>query len=121
MPDNEVLVCATCHALIHQGLLSVSGRAGSLPGEGLTWSTRASSLDLRVRARREGRLRRRPQALRVASKPVESQRDAELVAALTRLQFSENEARKRLSKARERLAGGDSLEEHDLLREALRA
>jgi 5-methylcytosine-specific restriction endonuclease McrA len=31
---NEVAVCATCHALVHAGLLRVSGVAG----EGLTWA-----------------------------------------------------------------------------------
>ncbi|ANM30479.1 hypothetical protein ABI59_14220 [Acidobacteria bacterium Mor1] len=35
---NEVAVCATCHAMIHAGLLSVEGSASGPSGEGLVWA-----------------------------------------------------------------------------------
>lgn len=43
--SNEVAVCDRCHALIHAGLLEVTGR----PGEGLTWTPRPSATKTRVR------------------------------------------------------------------------
>ena len=36
--QNEVAVCATCHAMIHAGLLSVEGSASGPSGAGLVWS-----------------------------------------------------------------------------------
>ncbi len=35
---NEVAVCATCHALIHAGLLEVKGRVEGPAGAGLQWT-----------------------------------------------------------------------------------
>ncbi|MCI0670846.1 MAG: HNH endonuclease, partial [Myxococcaceae bacterium] len=44
VPENEAATCSTCHALIHAGLLSVTGTAG----EGLRWRARAEESDVRV-------------------------------------------------------------------------
>jgi hypothetical protein len=38
---NEIALCSTCHALVHAGLLKVTGR----PGEALEWTTAGSALD----------------------------------------------------------------------------
>jgi hypothetical protein len=40
VPGNEISLCTTCHALVHAGLLTVTGR----PGETLEWSTAAATL-----------------------------------------------------------------------------
>jgi hypothetical protein len=43
--SNEVTVCERCHALIHAGLLEVTGH----PGEGLTWTPRPMAPGAKVR------------------------------------------------------------------------
>jgi hypothetical protein len=41
--DNEAAVCTCCHALIHAGLLEVTGT----PWDGLRWTPRSAGLDVR--------------------------------------------------------------------------
>jgi hypothetical protein len=41
---NEIALCSTCHALVHAGLLKVTGR----PGQALDWTTAGDTLDRRV-------------------------------------------------------------------------
>jgi hypothetical protein len=43
--SNEVTVCDQCHALVHAGLLEVTGH----PGEGLTWTPRPMAPGAKVR------------------------------------------------------------------------
>jgi 5-methylcytosine-specific restriction endonuclease McrA len=49
---NEVALCTTCHALVHAGLLEVTGR----PGEDLRWKAVATTFDRDLPARTAGAL-----------------------------------------------------------------
>ena len=57
IPENLTSVCSRCHALIHQGALTVIGRAIAY-GEGLVWTTHGDTLlaDLRATAKKADNL-----------------------------------------------------------------
>jgi len=57
IPENLTSVCGRCHALIHQGALTVIGRAIAY-GEGLVWTTHGDTLlaDLRATAKKADNL-----------------------------------------------------------------
>ena len=126
---NEAAVCAMCHALIHEGLLQVTGD----PTTGLTWTPR--SRQPRVDVRHEARLRAATvYSLAPASSAsssaesrgqLESARadsggdteDRDLASGLVSLGFTPPEARRRIEFARERV--GATASEEEVLRVAL--
>ena len=97
--ENLVTVCATCHALIHAGLLTVSGRSGDL-----RWQARADQL-MRKGLRKEGLVADSLPAFRIDSTAVEN---------------GSEEAATRVRRAAKQLQGGSCTLE-DRIRTALSA
>jgi len=114
-PANEVAVCTRCHALLHAGLLRVSGDMDT----GLSWQPRSERI-----AVDSG-----PDAAALMEIPMVKQSavtdtaDIKTVSgALERLGFSRREARARVERAWSEVAkDGQALEENVLLTQALRA
>jgi HNH endonuclease len=128
--SNEVAVCVRCHALIHEGLLTVTVD----PDGTLRWVAKADALDFALEkdvlssalsriaaAFTYLKAPARPTKDKVTSPP-EALADLEvLVGGLERLGFSRREARERLLEAHGRLSeGGKTPTEEEVVREALR-
>ena len=117
---NETAVCATCHALIHEGLLAVTGNAVS----GLEWTPRKPRprVDISHEARKLDatiiQFHPSPDSTRVESTAYEGL-DA-LVRGLTRLGYERAEAREKLEKAiAELIEEGAELVDERILQQAL--
>ena len=114
-PTNEVAVCTRCHALLHAGLLRVSGDMDT----GLKWKPRSQSI-----AVDSG-----PDAAALMEIPMVTvsasadSADIESVSgALEHLGYTRREARARVEQAWSRIAkDSQTLDEEALLSEALRA
>jgi hypothetical protein len=126
---NEVLICSTCHALVHQGLLRLEGN----PLDGLSFVPRgpgepsASMKDFECKleelaAREEIAYRERAggsgfpgeESIIIDSSP----RLWDLADALRSLGYSREESGRRVARARETL--GESASEEEILAAALR-
>ncbi len=113
-PVNEVAVCTRCHALLHAGLLEVTGDMDT----GLNWKSRSERIAVDSV----------PDAAALMEIPVVTVSacadtpDIETVSsALKRLGFSSREARARVERAWSEVAkDGQALEEEALLAQALR-
>jgi len=111
---NEVAVCTRCHALLHAGLLEVTGDMDT----GLNWKSRSERIAVDSV----------PDAAALMEIPVVTVSacadtpDIETVSsALKRLGFSSREARARVERAWSEVAkDGQALEEEALLAQALR-
>jgi hypothetical protein len=126
--ENIVATCRRCHAMIHAGLLRVSGR----PGEDLLWSTRCEQLERQVR-RTKRRASRLP-VLRLesahadctlaASSAGSARADSPgcdlsaIAAGLVKLGFTSQESRARVERAMD-LIGESERSEENLLKAAL--
>ncbi len=123
---NEVLVCSTCHALLHAGLLRVQGS----PSGGLAWTVpaREKSEDFWKRMKE---LNATPDAQVLGSSPSESmamdfsvngfERFQLLVAALRSLGFSAAQAKRRLERVWESFGASVSeTADEDIVKRALR-
>jgi len=128
IPANEVAVCTTCHALIHAGLLEVSGD----PFSRLSWQPRSKSLvlDSGDDAAALGEIPMVQVESAVADSSASATADStrgdsdeleSLAGALVRLGLTRKEACARLKWAHEELrrAGGDASDEQQLLQRAL--
>jgi hypothetical protein len=129
IPANEVAVCTTCHALIHAGLLDVSGD----PFSRLSWRPRSRNLALDS-GDDSAALGEIPM-VHVESATADSSASAtadcvsddpdeieNLAGALARLGLTRKEARARLEMAHEELTkndGGAAIDEEQLLQRAL--
>ncbi len=115
LPANEVAVCTRCHALLHAGLLEVSGNMET----GLNWRPRSERISVDSG----------PDAAALMEIPVvkasaiADTADIETVSgALESLGFSRREACARVEQAWNEVAkDGQALEEEELLAQALRA
>jgi hypothetical protein len=128
--SNEVAVCVRCHALIHEGLLTVTVD----PDGTLRWVAKADALDFALEKDvLSSALSRIATAFTYvkapgrptndgATSPPEALADLEaLVGGLERLGFTRREARERLLEAHARLSEeGKTATEEDVVREALR-
>lgn len=120
IPANSVSVCARCHALIHAGLLEVSGD----PFSRLSWRPRSANLavDSGDDAAALGEIPFVQVPSATADCASDSAEELEnLAGALVRLGLTRKQARARLKTAHEefRRAGGDALDEQQLLQRAL--
>ena len=119
LPVNEVSVCTRCHALLHAGLLHVSGDMDT----GLNWQPRSERISERIVVDFG------PDAVALMEIPVVMASvttdtvDFETISvALERLGFSRKEARARVERAWSEVAkDGQALEMGELLTQALRA
>ncbi len=114
-PVNEVAVCTWCHALLHAGLLRVSGDMDM----GLSWKPRSERIAVDSGPDAAALM----EIPVVTASAVTDAADIEtLSGALERLGFSRREARARVEQAWSQVAkNGQALEEEVLLSEALRA
>ncbi len=123
---NEVLVCSTCHALLHAGLLRLQGS----PSGGLAWTVpaREKSEDF---WKRMNELNATSEVQVLESSPSESmavdfsvkgsERFQVLVAALRTLGFSAAQAKRRLERAWESFGASMSVaSDEDIVKRALR-
>ena len=113
-PVNEIAVCTRCHALLHAGLLRVSGNVDT----GLNWHPRSEKITVDS-GQDAAALMKIPVVTVSASADTA---DIEAVSsALERLGFSRREARARVERAwSEVTKDGQALEEKVLLAQALR-
>ena len=122
--SNETAVCEACHALIHEGLLRVTGD----PQGGLSWSTAADLLgldSLGLDTKKENEfLTRMPviESTAVDSHPPRTDNDVApaLVRGLVRLGYSKAEAQERIAGAiRTLMVEGIEITEREILQRAL--
>ena len=114
LPANEVAVCTRCHALLHAGLLEVSGNMDT----GMNWRSRSERIA--VDSGPDAAALMEIQVVKLSA--VADAADIETVSgALERLGFSRREARARVERAwSEVTKDGQALEEKVLLAQALR-
>jgi hypothetical protein len=127
---NEAAVCFRCHALIHQGLLSVTANPdGTLhwvaKGDGLDFTLEkgvlSSAMNRIAAALACARETARPSGVPPVPTPEEPADLEVLVGGLEPLGFKKDEARERLLKAHRLLSeGGKTPTEEEVVREALR-
>ena len=123
--NNECLLCPPCHAVLHQGLLTIEGD----PVTGLTWRTKSDAIDFDLDAEFRGisavsEVRFVENSTTVANPSPNTSPDEsvpkDLIRALRNIGYKKKDARARISWAWEALSGGGGRpKEEDILLKAM--